>query len=287
MRKLFMLVSALLLSAAGVFAQGTFPGNPQQVSPQHRIGGVFQALAYNSWQAIILSGNAASGSQSIIVYPGPGGAAAIEIADGTTLSLATVFNTNTPISINDANAEVVTPTAVSISTCPAGNLGVGSSSQCAVITATFANTHGQSALVTSGDFGIEEAITDAGNQGGGTVFWMVDTGIVTLSTGGATTTTTTKIPTQLYGIGAAARITTTVTTATTWSVGSTTGGAAIFCSSNSTMTAGTTCIANQAAPAVTGTTQALTTVLFTFTGTPGAGAIKARVWGFTPVQASS
>jgi hypothetical protein len=287
--KLLMLVSALLLSAAGVFAQGTFPGNFQQSSSLHRVGGTFYALGYSTWSSVLISGNTSTGAGvSVVVYPGST-TATETLADGTPVPLAVVFNTNTPIlvDIGQGNAEVVTPTSVSFGPCPGGNLGVGGSATCATVTGTFANTHGQSAIVTSGDFGIEEAITDAGNQGGGTVFWMVDTGIVTLSTGGATTTTTTKVPTQIYGIGAAARITTTVTTATTWSVGSTTGGAAIFCSSNSTMTAGTTCIANQVAPAVTGTTQALTTILFTFTGTPGAGAIKARVWGYTPVQASS
>jgi hypothetical protein len=50
------------------------------------------------------------------------------------------------------------------------------------------------------------------------------------------------------------------------------------------MTAGTTCLATQIAPTSLGTTSALEAVVFSGTGTPGAGAIKARVWGWTPVQ---
>jgi hypothetical protein len=282
------LVVALLLSAVGVNAQGTFPGNPQGASYLHRVGGIYYALGYSTWQANIISGNTSTGAgQSVIIYPGSVGVETL--ADGSTIPLTSVYNTNVPIWLDygQANAEVVTPTAVSISTCPGGNLGVGGAAQCVTITATINNTHGQSAVVTSGDFGIQEAITDAGAQGGGTVFWMVDTGIVTLNTGGLTTTTTTKVPTNFYGIGAAARVTTTITVTASWAVGIS-GATGAFCSANSTLTAGTTCIANQVAPATTGTTSALTAILITgATSNPGAGAVKARVWGFTPVQPAS
>jgi hypothetical protein len=201
--------------------------------------------------------------------------------------LTSVFNTSTPVAINDGNAETITPTGVSIGSCPAGNLGVGGTALCATLTATINNTHGQSAPVNSGDLGIEEAITDAGAQGGGTVFWMVDTGIVTLSTSGLTTTTTVKVPTNFYGIGAAARVTTTITVTASWAVGIS-GSTSAFCSANSTLTAGTTCLANQASPASVGTTSALTAILITgATSNPGAGAVKVRVWGFTPVQPAS
>jgi len=287
--KLLMLVSALLLSAAGVFGQGTFPGNSLQNSPLHRVGGVFNALGYSTWSSVLISGNTSTGAGvSVVIYPGSM-TATETLADGSAVPLTVVFNTNTPIlvDVGQGNAEVVTPTSVSFGPCPAGNLGVGGGATCATVTGTFNNTHGQSAIVTSGDFGIEEAITDAGNQGGGIVFWMVDTGIVTLNTGGLTTTTTTKVPTTFYGIGAAARVTTTITGSTAWLVGIS-GSTASFCSSNSTLTAGTTCIANQAAPAVVGTTQSLTSVLITATvANATAGAVKVRVWGYTPVQPAS
>lgn len=296
-RKLMLAVSALLLSAAGSFGQawiggqGGVPGNPQQQSYQHRVGGVFQALGYSNWQAVILSGNTTTGSGvSIVVYPqGAQAGGGVTLADGAVVPLPTVFNTLTKLTIDfgQGNQEYVTPTSVSFGLCPVGNLGVGGTSTCATITGTFNNTHGQSAIVTSGDFGIGEAITDAGNQGGGVVYWIVDTGIVTLNTGGLTTTTNTTVPTNFYNFGGAARVTTTITTTTNWAIGIS-GATGIFCSANATLTAGTTCLANQVAPATTGTTSAMTALLITTTvANPGAGALKARVWGYTPVQPTS
>lgn len=287
-RRMLVAVSALLLSAAGMFAQGTFPGNPLQNSPLHRVGGVFNALSYSTWSSALISGNTSTGSGvSVVIFPGST-TATETLADGSAVPLTVVFNTNVPVlvDVGQANAEVVTPTAVSFGPCPAGNLGVGGSATCATITGTFNNTHGQSAIVTSGDFGIEEAITDAGNQGGGTVFWMIDTGIVTLNTGGLTTTTTTKVPATFYQQGSGARVTTTITTSANWSVG-VSGATGAFCASNATLTAGTTC--TPVAGALTGTgSTALTAVLFTMgTSNPGAGALKARVWGYTPVSATS
>lgn len=281
-----LVVLTALLLFAGVqpaFGQG---GNLQQTENAHRAGTIFLSSGYINYAAYIIQGNAASGAATITVFAG-GGNGVAALADGTPVSLAVLFNTNTPISINDANAEIVTPSAVSIAACPGGNLGVGASNQCASITATFSNTHGASAPVGSGDQGVEEAITDAGLQGGGTVYWQIDTGIVTLNTGGLTTTSTTKVPTNFYNAGASARVTTTITTSTNWAVGIS-GATAIFASANSTLTAGTTALANQVAPTSTGTTSSLTAVLVTVTGAnAGAGAVKMRIWGWTPVQAAS
>lgn len=259
----------------------------QKAAFQHNLNGVWYAPAYATWQATVLSGNAATGSQSIIVTCSAGGVQGVcPLADGYAVPLTSIFNTNTPIYLMDANFETVTPTAVSIGACSPGFLGVGAATQCATITASFANTHGASAPVVSGDAGIFEAITDAGAAGAGLVYWVVDTGIVTLNTGGLTTTTTTKVPTNRSSIGCAARVTTTITVTASWAVGTTASGSS-FCSANSTLTAGTTGVANQIAPTSTGTTSALEAVVFTgATSNPGAGAIKARVWGFTPVQAT-
>lgn len=290
MKKIFTLFGALLLCAAGALAQvapGPYPGNPQQGGPNqlHKQGGLYYALGYASWQGILVAGNSATGSQSVIVYPQGAANGCVTLTDGTCIPMADVFNTNTPITVdvNSSAAEVVTPSAVSISNCPAGNIGVGGSAQCATITATFGNTHGQSAIVGSGDFGIEEAVTDASNQGGGTVYWIVDTGNVTL-TGGATTTTTTKVPATFYGVGASAYVETTITTSTSWEVGIT-GSLTNICNNNTTLTAGTTCKLNS--PALTGTgTTTLTAIVITNSTTPGAGVLKTRAWGFTPVQAA-
>lgn len=292
MTKALRTLGALLLGvvlAGGVCFAQTAPGlQPFGLSygAQHRVGTVYYAPVYATWQGFIISGNSATGSASIIVAPAgsAGGIGTLGLQDGYQLPLTDVFNTNVPIYIMDANAETVTPTAVSIGNCPVGTIGIGQVVQCATITATFGNTHGGSAVVVSGDTGIEEAITDAGLTGGGDVYWSVDTGVVTLSTGGLTTTTTTKIPTTYYSGGASGRVTTTITTSANWEIGIT-GTLAGFCAQNSTLTAGTTC--TQVAPALVGTgSTALTAILYTMgTSNPGAGAIKARVWGFTPVSA--
>jgi hypothetical protein len=287
MKKLLFGICALLLSVASALGQGI---NAPAIVPlgqsfgvQHRVGGLYFAPGYATWQALILSGNAASGAQTIIITMGSTGLA---LADGYNLQPAEAFNTNTPLSIIDANAETVTPTAVTLGNCPAGFLGVGALTQCATVTATFANTHGASALVVSGDGGIFEAFTDAGLQGGGLVYWVVDTGNVTLNTGGLTTTTTTKVPSNFISAGASARVQTTITTTTNWAVGIS-GSTSAFCTANATLTAGTTCLANMNSPASVGTTQALTAILITCTvANPGAGVVKARIWGYSAVQAT-
>lgn len=260
---------------------------PIAVSRLHGVGGLYIAPAYATWQGYVLIGNNSTGAgQSITIYPGPGNVECL--ADQTCLPLAIFYNVNVPILINDANFETITPTAVSIGTCPAGNIGVGGSAQCATITATIANVHGQGAPAVSGDNGIMEAVTDAGNNGGGLVYWQANTGIVTLNTGGVTTTTTTKVPTVYISMGGAGRVTTTVTTSTAWAVGAA-GGTTDFCTAQTTMIAGTVCnVVALSSPTSRGTgAVALTSILFTMTGTPGAGAIKAQVWGYTPVQPAS
>lgn len=163
-KSIFGCLAALLFLASSVFSQ-----IPQSSSPLHRVGGDFYATAYNTWQGRIISGNTStSGSQSITFLPQP-------LQDGTVLSSSVWTTAFTPIFINDANAEVMTPTAESTGPCPVGNLGVGNgTAPCVTITGTFVNTHGQSAIVQSGTAGLQEAINDVQQQGvsgavGGTV----------------------------------------------------------------------------------------------------------------------
>lgn len=274
-----------LTPAAGAQTAPSIVFLGQKQNLQHAVGGIFYAPAYATWNATELN-TIASGSQTITVTCNSGGVVGVcQLSDGYSVPLTSIFNTNTPITLLDANTETVTPSAVgSPAPCGAAFLGVGAATQCINVTATFSNAHGASAVIVSGDAGIEEAITDAGASGGGLVYWIADTGIVTLNTGALTTTTSTKIPTNRSSTGAAAKVTTTITTSANWGVGSAASGVS-FCSANSTLTAGTTCVANQVAPTSTGTTSALEAVVFTMgTSNPGAGAIKARVWGFTPVQ---
>ncbi len=71
--------------------------------------------------------------------------------------------TNAPITIGSGtNAETVTPSAVGNATINAGQLTC-------TVTATFANAHGLGDLITSGTFGLQEAINAASANGGGEV----------------------------------------------------------------------------------------------------------------------
>jgi hypothetical protein len=283
-KKLFGVLALLAALVAGAPTVTKAQNNPPQGEQllAHKIAGVFYAPAYATWRSVVISGNSSTGAgQSIILRP------AFPLRDGYNVPAASLFNTNVPISVGvGAVNETVTPTAVSLGTCPLGTPGVAASDLCATITGTFNNLHGNSEQAVTGDAGIFEAITDSAVQGGGLVFWQVDTGNVTLNTGGLTTTTSTKVPTQFVSFGASARVETTITVTASWAVGIS-GSTSAFCTANATLTAGTTCIANMNSPALVGSTSALTAVLITgATSNPGAGVVKARVWGYTPVQSS-
>ncbi|MGH9735439.1 MAG: hypothetical protein ACRD8A_12725 [Candidatus Acidiferrales bacterium] len=278
----FVLVLALIFAAPALLrAQSVVPPGDQSVL--HRIGNRWEAPAFAAWRTQVITGNSSTGSQTILVK-----ASGLALKDGYTMPCSSTFcdpfNTNTPIVVGVGSvAETVTPSGVSVSACPPSAVST-SADFCASVTATFANVHGYAEPVVSGDAGIEEAVTDAAWNGGGLVEWFVDTGTVTLSTGGLTTTTTTKVPSMFINEGASAYVETTITTSANWSVGIA-SHTADFCASNSTLTSGTAC--TQVAPTLTGTSTALTAVLFTMgTSNPGAGAIKARVWGETPVNSA-
>ncbi len=63
--------------------------------------------------------------------------------------------------------ETVTPTAVRFATCPSS--AQFGNNQCVTFTGSFSNAHGIGGSVTSGTFGLQEAINDAFAGGGGTV----------------------------------------------------------------------------------------------------------------------
>lgn len=259
-------------------------GGPSTLS---RVAGVYNSVAYGpgKWGASIVTGNTATGSQTIVVCPW-----FVTLQDGRVIQPFSAANSVFPAITVDigSNSEVVTPTASSQVAAPTGAPGA---QPCASITASFSNTHGGAGgggvlNVFSGDLGIQEALNDASLNGGGLVYWEADTGAVTLTTSGLTTTTTTKIPANYLSMGASARVTTTITTSASWAVGIS-GATGSACSANSTLTAGTTCIANVPSPTSNGTTTGLTAILFTMgTSNPGAGAIHAKVWGYTAAQST-
>lgn len=279
----------IALTLCGVVNAQQLPTFPNNGSPAHWVGGVYQAAAYATYQAPVLNTLTGTGTQTYIVgVPTP-------LRDGTSFAynMATLFNTNTPLQFADANTEVVTPTSVSIGPCPTSvSGGPSGSALCASITASFANAHGYGTKVFSGDSGIQEAITDASNNGGGLVYWLVDIPTTTLATGATSSTFTVnggvvKVPTNFYNAGASCRVETTLTGPTSWSLGIS-GATAIFSTLNSTLTSGTSCVANMAAPASTGTTATLTNLILTSSaGNITAGAVRARIWGWTPVQSAN
>ena len=107
---------------------------------------------------------------------------------------------------------------------------------------------------------------------------------LTLSTGGTTTDTSANLlPANAIIEAVTARITTTITTATDWSVGDATT-AARFSSANATLTSGTTSVGlnhrkgGVATDAAGPTQTSAAAVRITMTGTPGAGAIRITVF---------
>ena len=173
-----------------------------------------------------------------------------------------------------------------------------------MITASFANLHGAFAPIRSGDNGYLEAVNDAGNNGGGMVYWIFDTGPLTLATGGATTTyvqssTQGGPPSNFFPIGAfvdgvTGRVETAITGCTGgWEIGDGTT-AARWTLTNTTLALGTTSTHTGAAwttgiaVVATGDTMAAnkSLVITCTTANASAGAVKVRAFGRTPVAAN-
>lgn len=147
MKLKFVSVVASLLLLAGV--------SLAQTQATSREAGHFTAVAYGGWQTRVAIGNSSTGAATVTLYSG-----SATLPDGRVIM---PFNVNAPLLIDGgSNAETVTPTAVS-------NCSINGPVSSCQITATFSNTHGQGALVQSGTFGLQEAINDAFQAGGGLV----------------------------------------------------------------------------------------------------------------------
>jgi hypothetical protein len=123
-------------------------------APAQVINRRVRAVDYGQWRAV-QQNTIASGSQTIQVSPcyfTPAG------GSGPTFS---PFNLYTRLTINGANSETVTPTAVGTPTADASKRG-----GCYVsVTATFSSAHSAGVDVTSGDGGIVEASYAVKNGG--------------------------------------------------------------------------------------------------------------------------
>lgn len=165
-----LLVAATLLLAPLSQYQGTARAqglNPPSV--QSFVGGSFVAKNYAYSGVTISPGtNIPAGSGTITLNQG-----SVKLPDGRTIVPFSAGGLNIlgqpgsfpaiPITVGAGTVkETVTPTAVS-------GCYVGAPQNSCKITATFANAHGQGEVVTSGSFGIQEAINDAAFWGGGSV----------------------------------------------------------------------------------------------------------------------
>ena len=153
-----LLAVALVFGLVPIVAQAD-----QTTGYVSRTGGKFIASAYN-WRGLVVSGNAATGAQTVIIgYNNslPDGRQFLPFgATGAVLS---------PVTFDQgASQETLTPTAVSNIQCPLTGQ-FGPQIFCASFTATFGFTHGLNTVVTSGTYGLQEAITDAWFNGGGPV----------------------------------------------------------------------------------------------------------------------
>jgi hypothetical protein len=288
MKKLLVIV-AVLLFAVGAFAQLnlTTPTNSFESYGQ----GVYNSLAYNYQTRVFSGGATAGGTYSITLFK-----PFIQLPDGRAV---TIFgNTTLPPIIIGQGATLETVTPSSATGCNVLNTGAGNgqgTTPC-TITATFTNAHGAGDFVQSGDLGIQEAINDAGNNGGGLVYWEIPSGPanyagtipvpVTLNTGGADTNMSAiKIPVHSTVMGATAQVTTTIgTCAGGWGLGHTTG--VEFRATDTTLTAGTTTdttatiVAN---PAVAFNVAAKAPIVHCTTSNASAGAMKAKFYGYKMV----
>lgn len=281
--RIIAMLALCVTLAASAMAQGfTFTSAGSDIS---KIGGrVFYAQEYNlrSAHVVVVGGNSLTGSQSITLSTG-----SVKLQDGRAV---VPFAVNVPITIADANQETVTITAVS-NCVPTGQIQDPFNTQATLctVTASFANTHGAGAVVLSGDGGFLSAMNDAGNTGGGQVFWSYDCGNVTLNTGGATTTISTGpcalIPKAWDNGGASVYVKTTITTSASYSVGITSSTAA-FITSCTSLTAATNCALFQTGPAGVAVATTEGTTLITANAAAGAGVVHLTVWGWTAAQAT-
>jgi hypothetical protein len=277
-KKVLMVALAIAIVLCGL-AVTRHVGAQAAGSKISRAVGFYDSVQYAQWGMYVLAGNSATGSQTITVCP-----AFQALPDGRLIQpLAPANTVFSPFTIDPqgSTSETLTPTAYSLVTSTNGGV------QCANVTASFSNTHAGGSLntsqVISGDQGIQEAINDASLNNGGMVRWVIDPGIVTLSTGGANTTLgSVAIPTRSVVLSASARVTTTIATcAGGWSLGFSTGTE--FGSANTTLTAGTTTDSSTIALPTVMTAAATIPINKCTTSNASAGAIHPHFEGYKVV----
>lgn len=122
-------------------------------STQSRVGGTFVAYNYGLWSLPVYSMPSGTGSITFTVSN-----STVNLGDDR---LIMPFATNAPLRIG---TETVTVSAVGAG-CLLNSYMIGAGS----ITATVSNAHTVADALSSGTFGLQEALNDAGNSGGGVV----------------------------------------------------------------------------------------------------------------------
>ena len=140
-------ILAVLLLAAPLAAQVSPPNNSS------RVAGRFVAYNYGGWSLPLYQFPSGTGAKTFTLSN-----STVNLGDGR---LIMPFNTNAQIYVG---TELVTVSAVGAG-CLINSTIIGGCS----ITATFSKTHQNGEPVTSGTFGLQEALNDAGASGGGAV----------------------------------------------------------------------------------------------------------------------
>lgn len=148
-----LLVSVLLTCAAFAQLVGNSYSNPQTLT--------FPAVQYSTWKGNLLSGNAATGSQTVLIATT--GAHPNNRSGGLAPYSPVVL---TPVLFNN---ETVTPTAISCGQSAPTGANVPAGAYLCNFTGSFSFVHGVNEFVGSGDGGLLEAQLDAINNGGGVV----------------------------------------------------------------------------------------------------------------------
>ena len=136
-----------ILLAAPLVAQVSLP------NPQSRVAGRFVAFNYGGWSIPLYTVPSGTGSKTFApLYD------TVQLPDGRRF---VPFATNASLYVG---TELVTITAVGTGCVPNNTVAGG-----CVLTATFSNTHTNADRLSSGTFGLQEALNDASASGGGTV----------------------------------------------------------------------------------------------------------------------
>jgi trimeric autotransporter adhesin len=132
----------------------TFGCSQAKQPAPNRAGQTYVASQYGTWLTSSSTKVGATGSQAVLVKQ-----ATLQLTTG---QYVVPFVVGTPITIDRSQANAETVYSTTTENCYAGSINC-------VITASFAHTHASGEPLTSGTYGLQEAIDAAMSAGGGTV----------------------------------------------------------------------------------------------------------------------